>query len=55
MGVLSVKPIIECGCEINIINKSINNFNVLTFIHIPDLAETIIAVDTKDCKHTFAC
>ena len=32
MGVLSVKPIVECGCEINIINKSINNFNVLTFI-----------------------
>jgi transposase len=27
----------------------------IKFVHIPDLTETIIAVDTKDCKHTFAC
>ena len=27
----------------------------IKFVHIPDLTETIIDVDTKDCKHTFAC
>lgn len=32
IGVLSVNPIVVCGCEINIIKRSINDFNIFTFI-----------------------